>query len=189
MPNVLALTAMETHIRELAAADYPDFFAYLNAQLAINGKEGYPLFQPVSRDVVEFPSEKESAFVAGLSRSIGQPGWRRAWVICNAAGDIMGHVDLRAHADSVILHRALLGMGVGKAFRRRGLSRQLLDYVCQWVRDSDGIEWIDIEVLGGNTPALALYQGAGFEHLCEIQDMYRIDGQPQSVIRMAARFR
>jgi ribosomal protein S18 acetylase RimI-like enzyme len=79
-------------------------------------------------------------------------------------------------------------MGVGKAFRQQGLSRLLLDHVCQWVGHSDSIEWIDIEVLGGNTPALALYRGAGFEQLCEIEDIYRIDGQPQSVIRLAARF-
>lgn len=179
---------MEAHIRLLVTADYPEFFAYLNSQLAINGKDGYPLFQPVSRDVMKLTSKKESTFVAGLSKSIGQPGWRRVWVICSLAGDIMGHVDLRAHVDSAITHRAMLGMGVGKAFRQQGLSRLLLDHVCQWVRHSDSIEWIDIEVLGGNTPALALYRGAGFEQLCEIEDMYRIDGQPQSVIRLAASF-
>lgn len=175
-------------IRPLASGDYPEFFAYLNAQLAINGKDGYPLFQPVPRDVVEFPSEKESAFVAGLEKSFSQPGWRRAWVICDGAGVIMGHVDLRAHADSSITHRALLGMGVAKDFRGQGLSRQLLESACAWVKGSEHIEWIDIEVLASNVPALTLYRSAGFEQIGEIQDMYRIDGRPETVIRMAARF-
>lgn len=97
----------------------------------------------------------------------------------------MGHVDLRAHADKNITHRALLGMGVGKAYRGMGLSRQLLEYVCGWVRSNDQIEWIDIEVLSANLPALALYRSAGFDHLCEIPDLYRIDGKPEAVIRMA----
>lgn len=175
-------------IRPLESDDYPAFFDYLHGQLAINGKDGFPLFQPVPRDVTEFPSEKESAFVAGLSKSMDQGGWRRSWVICNPAGDIMGHVDLRAHADSSITHRALLGMGVGRAYRGQGLSRRLLEFVCRWVQDSDRIEWIDIEVLSANEPALALYRSAGFEQLCEFTDMYRIDGRSEGVIRMAARF-
>lgn len=181
------LTATST-IRTLGSDDYPEFFNYLNAQLSINGKHGFDLFQPVSREVQDFPSEKESAFVAGLSKNFGQPGWRRAWVIGNADNPIMGHVDLRAHHVSGITHRALLGMGVGQRWRRQGLSRALLDFACQWVREHDSLEWIDIEVLKANRSALALYRSAGFDHVCEIEDMFRIDGQSEAVIRMAARF-
>ena len=176
---------MNDLIRELAARDYPDFFAYLNAQLRDNGKNGHPLFQPLSRDIETFPPEKEASFVAGLAKSIGQPGWRRAWVICGESGNIMGHMDLRGHPDASITHRALLGMGVGIAFRRRGLASQLLDFACEWVSEHDMLEWIDIEVLAANTPAVSLYRKHGFRQLGEIPDFYRIDGHHESVIRMA----
>jgi len=179
---------MNTTIRPLASSDYPEFFAYLNAQLALNGKHGYALFQPVSREVADFPSEKESSFVSGLSKTIGQPGWRRAWVICDEGGNIMGHVDMRAHADSSVTHRALLGMGVGAEYRNHGYARQLLEFGCQWVRENSDIEWVDIEVLSANQPALTLYRSAGFEQLCEIPDMFRIDGNSEAVVRLAARF-
>lgn len=179
---------MNTTIRLLTAEDYPAFFIYLNEQLADNGKNGMPLFQPVSRDLVTFPPEKESAFVAGLSKNVGQPGWRRAWVICDDQGGIMGHVDLRAHVESGITHRALLGMGVGKQFRRQGLGRQLLDYACQWVRENEMLEWIDIEVLAGNEPAVSLYRNSNFEELCLIPDQFRIDGRSEAVIRLAKKF-
>lgn len=182
------MQTIENKIRPLESGDYPEFFAYLNSQLEINGKQGYTLFQPVSRDVVDFPADKESTFIAGLGKNMDESGWRRAWVICNRDGAIMGHVDLRAHADRNITHRALLGMGVGKAYRGKGLSRQLLALVCEWVSSNDQIEWIDIEVLSANLPALALYRSAGFEQLSEIPDMYRIDGNPEAVIRMARKF-
>lgn len=175
---------MKATIRPLAPDDYPEFFAYLNAQLEENGKNGNPLFQPLSREVLKFPPDKESSFVAGLSKAVGQAGWRRAWVICNKAGQIMGHIDLRAHSDSGIIHRALLGMGVGLDYRRLGLGRQLLDFACDWVKNHDLLDWIDIEVLSVNKPAVSLYENAGFDFICEMPDLFRIDERPETVIRM-----
>lgn len=179
------MKTVEATIRPLEPGDYPGFFAYLNAQLEENGKNGKPLFQPVSRQILKFPPDKESSFVAGLSKAIGQAGWRRAWVICNNAGQIMGHIDLRAHSDPGIAHRALLGMGVALDFRRMGLGSKLLDFACDWVKDHDLLDWIDIEVLSVNKPAVALYKHAGFDLLCEIPDLFRIDDKSEAVIRMA----
>jgi ribosomal protein S18 acetylase RimI-like enzyme len=176
---------VNTQIRPLESGDYPAFFHYLNAQLEENGKNGNPLFQPISREVICFPPEKEATFVAGLSKSQGQSGWRSAWVICNEEGEIMGHVDLRGHNDSAIKHRALLGMGVSRSFRRQGLATKLLEFACGWAGKNKPLEWIDIEVLAVNQPAVALYLENGFEKNCEIPDLYRIDDAPESVIRLA----
>jgi len=77
---------------------------------------------------------------------------------------------------------------VGEDYRGRGYARQLLEFICQWVREDDQLEWIDLEVLGANQPALTLYHSAGFAQLCEVADMYRIDGKSEAVVRMAARF-
>ena len=171
-------------IRPLEIADYPAFFAYLDAQMAINGKQGYPLFQPVSREVEAFPPEKQAAFVAGLGKALDQSGWRRAWVAVDAGNRILGHVDLRALPESGIYHRALLGMGVALPARRQGLARRLLEFVIGWMQAGGLLQWLDIEVLAANTPAVALYRGSGFTELCEIPDMFRIDGNPEAVIRM-----
>lgn len=175
---------MNTIIRLLEAGDFPAFFSYLNAQLAENGKNGSPLFQPVPREVTKLPPEKEASFVTGLTKSIGQHGWRRAWIAENKAGEIMGHVDLRAHVEVNTDHRALLGMGVAQQWRRQGLGRALVEFACQWSREGKGLEWIDIEVLCSNKPAIHLYEISGFEILCEIPDMFRIDGQSEGVIKM-----
>ena len=173
-------------IRLLGAGDYPAFFAYLNAQLEENGKHGAPLFQPVPREIIKLPVEKEAAFVGGLSKTIGQPCWRRAWLAMDEANkNILGHVDLRAHHEVNTSHRALLGMGVLKSWRKQGIGRALLEFACRWAAECQLLEWIDIEVLCDNKPALHLYETAGFEKLCEIQDMYRIDGQPEGFIRLA----
>ena len=176
---------MNTQICSLESVDYPGFFHYLNAQLEENGKNDNPLFQPISRKMIFFPPEKEAAFVAVLSKSQGQSGWRSAWVICSEEGEIMGHVDLRGHNDSAINHRALLGMGVSRHFRRQGLATKLLEFACGWANENRPLEWIDIEVLAVNQPAVALYLKNGFEKKCEIPDLYRIDDAPESVIRWA----
>jgi len=175
---------MTASIRPLESADYPAFFAYLDAQLAVNGKEGHPLFQPVSRDTIHFPSDKEATFVAGLGRSLDQAGWRRAWLAVSEKNIILGHVDLRALPESGVNHRALLGMGVASGCRRRGVGQMLLNFAMDWMRDEGSLQWLDIEVLAVNTPAVAFYQKSGFTWLCEIEDMFRVDGQPEAVIRM-----
>ena len=176
---------MNTQICSLEFVDYPGFFHYLNAQLEENDKNDNPLFQPISRKMIFFPPEKEAAFVAVLSKSQGQSGWRSAWVICSEEGEIMGHVDLRGHNNSAINHRALLGLGVSRHFRRQGLATKLLEFACGWANENRPLEWIDIEVPAVNQPAVALYLKNGFEKKCEIPDLYRIDDAPESVIRWA----
>jgi ribosomal protein S18 acetylase RimI-like enzyme len=39
------------------------------------------------------------------------------------------------------------------------------------------LEWIDLQVLSENKPALQLYARMGFELVGEIADMFRIDGR------------
>src|SRR5471032_1506879 len=86
-------------IRPLGSADLSAFFAYLNAHLQDNGRDGAPLFQPMSRAHPVFPADKIIAFTKGLSLAVGAPGWRRAWIATDEGG-IVGHVDLRARPDT-----------------------------------------------------------------------------------------
>jgi ribosomal protein S18 acetylase RimI-like enzyme len=70
----------------------------------------------------------------------------------------------------------MLGMGVHRAWRRRGLGMQLVDAAIGWAQGETGLQWIDLEVLSENQPAIELYLRAGFTMTARIEDMLQIDG-------------
>jgi ribosomal protein S18 acetylase RimI-like enzyme len=163
-------------IRSVAPDDLPAFFAYLDDHLADNGRNGAALFQPMARAESRFPGEKKAGFTTGLATPVGEPGWRRAWIAVDEAGNIAGHIDLRARAERPAAHRALLGMGVQRDYRRQGLGLRLIDMAARWAKADAGLCWIDLEVLSVNEAAHQLYRRAGFTLVGELQDMFRIDG-------------
>ncbi|MFD2365021.1 GNAT family N-acetyltransferase [Pseudoduganella sp. GCM10020061] len=168
---------MICEIRAATPADLPALFAYLGEQLMENGSGGSPLFQPVPRTadpVVPLPIR--SRFTNGLATPVGEAGWRRAWLAIAGDGAIAGHIDLRARPEQGCAHRTMLGMAVQRDYRRLGLGLRLIDTAAAWAREA-GFAWIDLEVLSGNTPAIALYHRAQFGVAGEIVDMYRIDGE------------
>jgi predicted N-acetyltransferase YhbS len=52
-------------------------------------------------------------------------------------------------------------MGVDRNYRRQGLGQQLLAHAEHWAMMA-GIQWIDLQVLSVNTPAIKLYESAGY---------------------------
>jgi ribosomal protein S18 acetylase RimI-like enzyme len=163
------------------------FFAYLDAHLRASGTADVPLFQPAPRAQSGYLREKEASFIEGLSIAVGNPKWRRAWVAVDTHENILGHVDLRARMEPCSSHRAHLGMGVRIDLRRNGIGGDLLDFVTEWARHTGIVEIIDLEVLSPNFPAISLYEQAGFKRICEVEDMFRIDGQSVSHIMMTKR--
>ena len=170
-------------IRPATRDDLPSFFAYLNDHLADNGKGGTALFMPMARGASFFPPDKESAFRTGLDTPVGQPGWRRLWLAMGTDQEIAGHIDLRARPEIAAFHRALLGMGVHRAARRHGLGARLIEVAHAWA-GSEGLGWIDLEVLSVNQAARSLYARCGFAQVGEIADMFRIDGDSHGYVFM-----
>ena len=163
-------------VRPADAADLPAFFAYLDDHLRDNGRDGAPLFQPLSRAQSQLPPGLKVSFIEGLAIPVGEAGWRRLWLALDARGSIAGHIDLRARPEPLARHRAMLGMCVHRAYRRRGLGMRLVDTAIDWARSQDGLRWIDLEVLSENRPAVALYLRSGFAMTARIEDMLEIDG-------------
>jgi ribosomal protein S18 acetylase RimI-like enzyme len=172
-------------IRPADAADLPAFFVYLDDHLRDNGRDGVPLFQPLSRAQSQLPPGLKVSFIEGMAIPVGQAGWRRLWLALDARGSIAGHIDLRARPEPLARHRAMLGMGVHRAHRRRGLGAQLLADAVDWARGQDGLHWIDLEVLSENQPAVALYLRSGFTMTARIEDMLQIDGVSQDLSYMS----
>lgn len=174
------------HIEPLDPAGFDAFLSYLNDQLSDNGRGETAYFQPLSRDASRFPADKAEAFKTGMRTEVGGAGWRRVWVARDTDGPIAGHIDLRAHVERYAAHRCLLGMGVERGHRQLGLGGRLIAHVEQWAIEA-GFAWIDLQVLSANTPAIKLYERAGFQKTSEIQDMFRIDGLAFSYSGMSKR--
>ncbi|MYM31595.1 GNAT family N-acetyltransferase [Duganella sp. CY15W] len=175
-------------IEKLELAGFEDFLDYLNDHLSDNGRNGTAYFQPLPRAESRFPAEKAEAFKNGMQIPVGEPGWRRVWIARAAEGGIAGHIDLRALAERHTAHRCLLGMGVDRGHRQRGLGGQLIAHAEDWALTA-GLQWIDLQVLSVNAPAIALYQRQGFRQTGEIPNLFHIDGQHFNYTSMSKRLR
>ena len=175
-------------IRPATEADLPALFAYLGEQLAENGRDGTPLFQPMERVATGVPAPMRERFAAGVATPVGQPGWRHVWIALDDAGAIAGHIDLRGQPDAASSHRSLLGMGVRHDLRRAGLGTRLVHTALAWAR-STGFDWVDLEVLAQNHQARALYARTGFTETGVVADQYRIGGAQVGAVSMSVRLR
>jgi ribosomal protein S18 acetylase RimI-like enzyme len=176
-------------IRPAFEADLAPFFAYLDDHLRDNGAGGTPLFQPIAPGQPRLPAGLRIAFIKGIEIPVAQPGWRRLWLAIDPYGDIAGHIDLRGRPEPAATHRAMLGMGVHRVWRRRGLGRRLLETAAGWARADTGIDWIDLEVLSDNLPAIELYARAGFTTVARVTDMLRIAGVSHGLSYMTIKLR
>jgi len=170
-------------IAPLGEADQDDFFEYLGEQLSENGRDGH-WFMPLAPTDAGVPADKRQAFRDGFATPLGRAGWRRGWLARDAQGRVCGHVDLRAHASPASAHRCVLGMGVRRDMRRRGVAGRLLAHATRWASDH-GLRWIDLEVLSANEPAVALYRREGFLMQGGRPDLYVIDGVSLGEVWMA----
>jgi ribosomal protein S18 acetylase RimI-like enzyme len=80
-------------------------------------------------------------------------------------------------------------MGVDRNYRRLGLGGRLLAHAQEWAVASTDLEWIDLQVLSTNEPAIRLYLRAGFAKIGEIPEMFKIEGRSYSHTLMAKRIR
>lgn len=183
------MTHEDLHIAPAGVHDLTAFFAYLNDHLSDNGSGGTALFMPMPRERSRFPADKEAAFRTGAVTALDRPGWRRLWLARAPDGSIAGHIDLRARPESGAAHRALLGMGVHRDYRRRGLGERLIGAAVDWAQASGTLAWIDLEVLSVNAPARGLYARCGFVQTGEISDLFRIDGESLAYTAMSLALR
>lgn len=170
-------------ILPLKPGQRPEFYAYLADQLTDNGTDGRPLFMPMAPGQSTFGDARLLAFTTALDTRLDEPGWRRAWLAWDGLR-IAGHVDLRARPEPAAAHRVLLGVGVHRDYRQRGVAGALLAHALEWSRER-GKEWVDLEVMAENLPARALYERHGFRQTGVVEDMFRIGGRSHAYVSMS----
>ena len=179
----------DVHIKPLMISDIEQFFLYLDDHISDNGRDDSPLFLPISRNDLSLSKALITKFKKGLKTSIGELGWRRGLLAMNTEDQIVGHIDLRSDVQKYTAHRAILGMGVHRDYRKMGIGRLLIQSVTDWALKESTIERVDLWVLSNNLPALKLYQKLDFKIIAEVEDLFRIDGVSQNSTMMTKKIR
>lgn len=163
-------------IEELQEKNFSSFRIYLKKHLSENGDNDV-FFLPLTQEQSKFSPEWEDKFKIGLNKKIGETGWRKLWLAINEDNTIVGHVDIRSRSELNTEHRVMLGMGTDLDFRNRKIGQQLLIYIIEHCKKQSTMSWLDLEVMGSNTPAITMYEKMGFQLLSSIPDMFRFNNQ------------
>jgi GNAT superfamily N-acetyltransferase len=117
------------------------------------------------------------------TRTLESPGWRRVFGVWEGAA-LVGSLTLTAGDLAASRHRVGLGMGVERAYRRRGHGRALLEAAIDWCCQCSQVAWIDLGVFAGHDGAASLYRSVGFVQTAHIRDRFRIGDKSVDDVQM-----
>ena len=110
-----------------------------------------------------------------------------ALIVADAAGLVVGRLSIVRDAHPSSAHVADLGLMVAASHRRRGIGRALLAAAEEWARGA-GVSKLELHVFPHNAPAMALYEGFGYEREGYRRRHYRRpDGTYVDAVLMAKR--
>ena len=122
-------------------------------------------------------------------------GSTREFVLSNIARDIpqfvalngegvIGWCDISPIKFEGFTHCGRLGMGVHKGFRRLGIGTRLIEQTISKAKEK-GLERIELEVFASNSPAIRLYEKAGFVVEGVKKKGRKLDGEYDDLVEMA----
>ena len=74
----------------------------------------------------------------------------------------MGNLDITGGRRKRLRHTGLVGMGMLREYREKGLGNILLQTGIKWAQANPLLEKLWLQILADNTPAISLYKKAGF---------------------------
>lgn len=100
-------------------------------------------------------------------------------------GRVVGWCDIIPKTQEGFRHVGVLGMGVLKSYRGKGLGKALMARVLRHAKEVNSLEIVELDVFESNSNALKLYESFGF--LVEGRKIMgrKIDGVYDNVIIMA----
>jgi len=161
-------------IVQLADVDLPALVAHIARHSAESGRDGDLIFRPRSSDAPIDELATIERHQVGWAQPLDEPFWLRTWGAV-IDGEIRGHIDLHGGRLPSEFHRAMLGMGVERGARGRGVGRALLATAIAWARNAE-LAWLDLGVFAHNQRARALYAAVGFVEVGVTRDRFRVDG-------------
>jgi ribosomal protein S18 acetylase RimI-like enzyme len=123
-----------------------------------------------------FSMEQTAVFVAG-NIAHGHPQF-----VADDGGRVVGWCDVFPVPREVSPHVGLLGMGVLRQWRGRGLGGRLLDAALAAAQGR--FEQVELDVYGGNVAAQALYRSRGFVEQGRKRGGRKLDGVYDDILLM-----
>ncbi|GIL38719.1 GNAT family N-acetyltransferase [Roseiterribacter gracilis] len=160
-------------IRAVPSNKWDELLPYMERLLRSSGTGGTPHFS-ASRDRDVYDKAFNDRLRTQLALPLERRGWIRLWVATDG-NEVLGHVDLRASDRLADAHRVLLGLGIDKKHRGRGLGKLLTQYAIDWARENN-FAWVDLAVFTQNTVAVELYKKLGFVQTGFYVDRFRFEG-------------
>lgn len=143
----------------------------------VSGESPYTAFLP---EELGGTLRQEQAF---LKRQLASPN--RLMLACFAAGGLIGLGGLGPAASShKCRHRAEMGVTIRRRWWGLGLGRTVVEVLC-WEALRLGYERMELQVMEGNTRAVALYERCGFARCGVLPDAYRTEEGSQSALLMS----
>jgi RimJ/RimL family protein N-acetyltransferase len=101
-------------------------------------------------------------------------------------GRLVGRLSLSRDQHPASRHVADLGLMVAASHRRQGIGRALLETAVLWAREAE-VTKLELHVFPWNEPAIALYEGFGFEREGFRRGHYRRGREYADAVLMALR--
>jgi ribosomal protein S18 acetylase RimI-like enzyme len=105
-------------------------------------------------------------------------------VVALATQEVVGWCDLRPKSAVTLSHSAVLGMGVLRGHRGRGIGARMLAMCLEMAGERD-LRRVELVVRADNLPAIALYRRFGFEVEGVCRRYIRMDGVDHDALLMA----
>lgn len=152
----------------LEAADAASLASHVERHTAESHLETpFMLLQPVE---VVLASYDPCLWAVPLVSSAG--AWQRVWAFrVPESAELVAHVVVTGN--TLAPHRCTLGMGVERAWRRKGIGRRLMIRAIEAMRGRPYLRWIDGVAFEHNTPVLDLDYSVGFIQAGRVPDVLR----------------
>jgi RimJ/RimL family protein N-acetyltransferase len=124
-----------------------------------------------------FPLSETRAFLQRIEKE------QMPQLVAVSSGQIVGWCDIVPRQQPGFAHVGVLGLGVVREWRRRGLGRRLIQQCLELARTTH-LEKIELDVYSDNPVAIHLYESAGFVQEGCRRKARKIDGTYQDVLIM-----
>ena len=163
-------------IRPIQLSEIEIFMDEVERNVLESGRDGTPIFNAYNEKTPFNRANKSKSFLENMSKKTTEPGWQRAWGIFTDDGVIHGDIGLWVDQNHASLHRAMFGMCMDKDYRGQGWGSKLMKTAIEYAKGLK-LEYIDLYVLEGNEPAIALYKKFGFTETGYWPDRWRLLGK------------